>query len=113
MDREQLFASIVAASPGRDDLVYLERHGDQYQWGVVAADDAIVDLPASGGPDVWMSFSATWPVDDSARMRAFFDDMLAELESMADAASWGRANRRGENADRCRWPTDEPWPHFH
>ena len=60
MDREQLFASIVAASPGRDDLVYLERHGDQYQWRMLAADDAIADL-ASGGPDVWMSFSAPWP----------------------------------------------------
>jgi hypothetical protein len=31
----------------------------------------------------------------------FFDDLLAELESMAGAA------------DRCRWPVDEPWPHQH
>jgi hypothetical protein len=102
MDREQLFASIVAACPGRDDLVYLERQGDQYQWRVVPADDAIVDLPTSGdGPDVWMSFSAALPVGNPERMRAFFDDLLAELESMADPA------------DRCRWPIDEPWPHFH
>jgi hypothetical protein len=101
MDREQLFASIVAACPGRDDLVYLERQGDQYQWRVVPAGDAFVDLPPSDGPDVWMSFSATWPVNDPERMRAFFDDLLAELESMADPA------------DRCRWPIDEPWPHRH
>jgi hypothetical protein len=101
MDREQLFASIVAACPGRDDLVYLERQGDQYQWRVVPAGDGIVDLATSGGPDVWMSFSAAWPVEDPGRMRAFFDDLLAELESMADPA------------DRCRWPIDEPWPHFH
>jgi hypothetical protein len=111
MDREQLFASIVAACPGRDDLVYLERHGDQYRWRVVSADDAIVDLPTSGGPDVWMSFSAG--PQDPGRMRVFFDDVLAELESMADTAPWGRAKRRGESTDRCRWPIDEPWPHFH
>jgi hypothetical protein len=101
MDREQLFASIVAACPGRDDLVYLKRHGDQYEWRVVSPGNAIVDVAASGEPDVWMSFSAAWPVGDPARMRAFFNDLLAELESMADTA------------DRCRWPIDEPWPHFH
>jgi hypothetical protein len=101
MDRVELFASIVAARPGRDDLVYVERQGDEYQWRMVPDGNAIFDLPASGGPDVWMSFSAAWPVEDPARMRAFFDDLLAELESMADTA------------DRCRWPIDEPWPHFH
>jgi hypothetical protein len=101
MDREELFASIVAARPGRDDLVYVERQGDQYQWRMVPDGNAIFDMPASGEPDVWMSFSAAWPVEDPARMRAFFDDLLAELESMADTA------------DRCRWPIDEPWPHFH
>jgi len=101
MDREELFASIVAACPGRDDLVYVERQGDRYQWRLVPDGNAIVDMPESGGPDVWMSFSAAWPVEDPDRMRAFFDDLLAELESMADTA------------DRCRWPVDEPWPHFH
>ncbi|MBV8965083.1 MAG: hypothetical protein JO191_02790 [Mycobacteriaceae bacterium] len=101
MNREQLFASIVAARPGRDDLLYLERRGEAYQWRRVPAGNAIIDLPASDGPDVWMSFSAAWPVENPARMREFFDDVLAELESMADTA------------DRCRWPIDEPWPHFH
>jgi hypothetical protein len=99
MDRERLFASIVAARPGRDDLVHVERHGDQYEWQLVPGGEPLGAL--SGEPDVWMSFSAAWPVDDLTRMRAFFDDLLAELESMADAA------------DRCRWPIDEPWPHFH
>jgi hypothetical protein len=101
MDREQLFASIVAACPDRDDIVYLERRGEKYSWRLVENGDLIAVVPATGGPDVWMSFSATWPVDDSARMRAFFDDLLAELESMAD------------HTDRCRWPLDEPWPHVH
>lgn len=101
MDREQLFASIVATRPDRDDVVYLERQGDQYQWRLVPAGHRIADGSVSDEPDVWMSFSAAWPVDDPAQMRVFFDDLLAELESMAD---W---------ADRCRWPIDEPWPHFH
>ena len=108
MNREELFASIVAARPGRDDIVYLERRGDCYDWRVVPLDtldaldthdDADVPSPQSN-PDVWMSFSATWP-QSPERTRAFFDDLLAELESMATPA------------DRCRWPLDEPWPHSH
>ena len=51
-------------------------------------------------PDAWMTFSAPWPWDPQ-RLRAFFDDLLAELESMV------------ARADRCRWPLDEPWPHMH
>jgi hypothetical protein len=96
--RDELFASIVAAGPGRDDLVYLERLGDAYHWRMVT--DA--EMPSSAtAPDVWMSFTADWPLHEPARLRAFFDDLLAELESMANTA------------DRCRWPVDEPWPHHH
>jgi hypothetical protein len=51
---------------------------------------------------VWMWISTAWHLDEPERLRAFFDDLLAELESMADTA------------DRCRWPIDEPWPdHAH
>jgi hypothetical protein len=99
MTRDELFASIVAAGPGRGDVVYLERRGDSYNWRMVT--DAKTPS-AAAAPDVWMSFSAAWPLDEPARLRAFFDDLLAELESMADTA------------DRCRWPIDEPWPtHAH
>ena len=103
MNRDELFASIVAAGPGRDDTVYLERRGEDYDWHIVPTGRAVPDppRPKTGEPDVWMSFSAAWPVDDPRQMRAFFDDLLAELESMADSA------------DRCRWPIDEPWPHRH
>jgi hypothetical protein len=99
MTRDELFASIVAAGPDRGDVVYLERRGDSYSWRMVTD----VETPsAAAAPDVWMSFSAAWPLDEPARLRAFFDDLLAELESMAD------------NADRCRWPVDDPWPdHAH
>ena len=99
MTRDELFASIVAAGPGRGDVVYLERRGDSYNWRI--ASDAETPSGAAA-PDVWMSFSAAWPLDEPARLRAFFDDLLAELESMADTA------------DRCRWPLDDPWPdHAH
>ena len=98
MTRDELLASIVATGPGRDDLVYLERSGDAYHWQLVT--DA--EMPSSAtAPDVWMSFTADWPLAEPARLRAFFDDLLAELESMANTA------------DRCRWPVDEPWPHHH
>ena len=110
MDREQLFASIVAARPDRDDLVYLARSGDTYDWRIVPPGCTPVDQTTSSGPDVWMSFSAAWPVDDAERLRVFFDDLLAELESMADAAAHARSEI---GTDRCRWPIDEPWPHFH
>jgi hypothetical protein len=96
MNREELFASIVAAHPGREDTVYLERRGDSYSWRFVPLDAVVTETPADG-PDAWMCFSATWP-GDSTRTRAFFDDLLAELESLAG------------HTDRCRWPLDEPKP---
>jgi hypothetical protein len=101
MNRDELFASIVAARPGRDDTVYLQRCGQDYSWRILPADGGAGAGLTAKAPDVWMSVSTAWPVDDPARMRAFFDDLLAELESMADPA------------DRCRWPIDQPWPHFH
>ena len=109
MDREQLYASIVAARPDPDDLVYLARRGDAYDWRIVPPGGALPDETPSPAPDVWMSLSAAWPVDDAERLRAFFDDLLAELESMADAAE----ARSEIGTARCRWPIDEPWPHFH
>jgi len=99
MNREELFASIVASRPDREDSVYLERRGDSYSWRIVALDEVVTDTP-SDSPDVWMCFSAHWP-ENPMRTRAFFDDLLAELESMAD------------RTDRCRWPLNDRWPHTH
>ena len=101
MTRDELLTSIAATRPGRDDTVYLERRGTEYDWHLVPA-GADTRWPATEeSPDVWMSFSAAWPVEDPDRLRIFFDDVIAELESMAGGA------------DRCRWPIDQPWPHFH
>ena len=99
MTTDELFAWDLAARPAEQDLVYIERCGEAYEWRMVTA----AQMPsAATAPDVWMSFSAAWPLDEPARLRVFFDDLLAELESMADTA------------DRCRWPVDEPWPqHYH
>jgi hypothetical protein len=99
MNREELFDSIVAARPDREDTVYLERRGDSYNWRIVRTKSVAAPSP-DDSPDVWMSLSAAWP-DDPGMMRAFFDDLLAELESMAD------------RTDRCRWSLDDPWPHSH
>ncbi|HTQ22449.1 hypothetical protein [Mycobacterium sp.] len=108
MNVDELFASfeasIEAGRPGRDDLVYLARRGDDYDWWIVPAGDTPDPSPRGAGeerePDTWMSFSASWP-ESREGLRAFFADLLAELESMA------------AGADRCRWSLDEPWPHTH
>ena len=101
MNVDQLFASIEADRPGRDDVVYLERRGQDYHWRIVAAGGAITPSSEAGSePDAWMSFSGDWPADPQ-RLQTFVFDLLAELESMAD------------RTDRCRWPLDQPWPHQH
>ena len=100
MNREELFDSIVAARPDREDTVYLERRGDSYNWRIMPAQSLAEASSSDEDPEVWMSLSAAWPADPEM-MRAFFDDLLAELESMAD------------RTDRCRWPLDDPWPHSH
>jgi hypothetical protein len=101
VNRADLLASIVAAGPGSDDVVYLERRGDAYAWHTVPVTEQRWDLPDEDRPDVWMYFQGAWPLNDPARLRPFLDDLLDELESMAGGA------------DRCRWPLDEPWPHAH
>ena len=58
-----------------------------------------------GGPaDAWLYYTGRWPPGAGAEgstFPAFFDELLAEMESMVGGA------------DRCRWPLDEPWPHGH
>lgn len=99
MDRVQLLASLTAAAPSADDLIYVQRRGPAYAWHRVEP-GAPMPASASGG-DVWMYFSGAWPQDDPAALQEFCADMLAEMESMSGGA------------DRCRWPLEQPWPRAH
>ncbi|MDQ2751015.1 MAG: hypothetical protein M3Y44_16020 [Actinomycetota bacterium] len=96
MDRAELFASLAEATPRPDDILYVERRGEDYSWHQVTP--GAESLPSEPAPDVWMYFSGAWPQGDPAPLHAFCQDMLAEMESMAGGD------------DRCRWPVDEPWP---
>jgi hypothetical protein len=90
----------VAARPQPGDVVYIERRDDTYSWqlthpGESPSTDA---LPGDGSPEAWIYYSGVWPLDDPDRLNAFFDDLMAELESMCGPA------------DRCRWSLDQPYP---
>lgn len=105
MTREELISNIEAARPSGDDVVYVERRGEEYAWkrtplGAAASADG---LGGEARPDVWIYYTGQWPSGDgdSRQWRLFLDDLLDEMESMAGGF------------DRCRWPLDEPWPHGH
>jgi hypothetical protein len=100
--RAELLDDIVAARPEAGELIYIERRGEDYRWTRTNPGDT-VDMPETGGfPDAWMYYSGRWPLDDPEKLPVFFEDLLAELESMTGAAP-----------DRCRWSPDDPWPHSH
>ena len=102
MDRRRLLAAIAEARPGPADVVYVERRGDEYSCRVTSPEeDLLLGGVAGEFPDVWIYWSGDWPAEDADRQRALFDDLLAEMESMAGGA------------DRCRWSPDDPWPNLH
>ncbi|MGH2732865.1 MAG: hypothetical protein ACRDJG_07990 [Actinomycetota bacterium] len=101
LNRAELFSTLVAARPQPGDVVYIERRADAYAWrltrpGESPSTDA---LAGDASPEAWIYFSGVWPLDDRERLGAFFDDLLAELESMC-----------GGPVDRCRWSLDQPYP---
>lgn len=100
MNRAELQQAIAAARPEAGELIYIERRGDEYRWTRTNPGES-VDSPDGGFPDAWMYYSGRWPLDAPEELPAFFDDLLAELESMTGGA------------DRCRWSLDDPWPHSH
>lgn len=105
MTREELFSEILAVRPGSDDLVYIERRGENYAWNRTALSNEMPVIVSDNNAlsDAWIYCSERWPLedDDADCWQAFFDDLLAEMESMASGD------------DRCRWPLDEPWPRGH
>jgi hypothetical protein len=59
MNRDELFASIVAARPGRDDIVYLQRRGDEYDWRIApAVGEVTPSTPTMPAPTSGCRFSA-------------------------------------------------------
>lgn len=100
MTRDELFDALVAARPADGDLVYVERRGAEYGLAVSAPEDGL-PAPSGGFPEAWVYWTARWPADDVERQQATFEDLLAEMDSMAGGS------------DRCRWDPADPWPHGH
>jgi len=105
LTREELFSEILALNPGDDVLVYIERRGENYSWHRSSLGTNLPSIQSDGVvlPDAWIYYSGRWPSKDETVgcWREFFDDLIAEMESMANGV------------DRCRWPLDDPWPHRH
>jgi hypothetical protein len=104
MNRTRLLAGLTAARAGPDDVLYLERLGEDYRWRLTAPGDAAMNPapgPGEAVPDAWIFYCGPWPSGGPAAMPAFVDELLAELDSMCGGA------------DRCRWPLDQPYPLRH
>lgn len=97
MDRAGLLTDLADARIAPGEVVYLERRGDDYGWRRLPDGADLGPPPGDSLPDAWMFYTGSWLAD----VPGFFDDLLAEMESMAGGS------------DRCRWPLDEPYPHAH
>ena len=92
---EQLSDELADAGFTSGDMVYVARCGEEYLWYPV---ETVPTEP--GSADSWIYYSGRWPTTPTD-FPPFFEDLLAEMESMAGGA------------DRCRWSLDDPWPHTH
>ena len=73
-----------------------------YCWREIGAGQPMAAAGKGGFPDAWVFSAAPWPVEaDVEAQRAFFDDLLAEIETMVDGP------------DRCRWDFDDPYNRRH
>jgi hypothetical protein len=103
MDRTRLMAELASAEIGAEEIVYIDRSGEDYRWrslepGAVSVPSA---RPDGTEPDAWIFYSGRWPSRGPGERDAFLDDLLAEMDSMTGGA------------DRCRWPLDQPYQHWH
>ncbi len=96
MTRDELSDALKAMAPDEGETLYIERRGEDYAWSEGNGLENAATLP-----DAWISYTGRWPAHDDEAWRAFFADLIAELESMTG------------DADRCRWPLDDPWSHHH
>jgi hypothetical protein len=93
---DELSDALRAVAPDEGESLYIERRGEVYAWSQGMGLESSSTLP-----DAWISYTGKWPADDDEKWRALFADLIAELESMTG------------DADRCRWPLDDPWSHHH
>lgn len=98
---DQLSQAILEARPKPSEVLCIARWGERFEWSRADGEEMRNAWSGRALPDAWIFYSGSWPVDDGDRWAAFFDDLLAELDSMSGGI------------DRCRWPLDEPWPHGH
>lgn len=99
---EEAFEAIVAARPGPEDMLFVGRRGKDYSCRVVTLGEPMTPDVDGEFPDAWMFSNVAWPVDqDGDAQRRFFDDLVAEMETMA------------AGADRCRWEFDDPYGYRH
>ena len=102
MTEDEVFDAIVAARPGPDAILFVGRVGKEFAWRPIGPGEPMIGEIDGAFPDAWMFSTVAWPVDaDIDEQRRFFDDLLAELETMADGA------------DRCRWEFDDPYGYRH
>lgn len=102
MTEEEVFDAIVATKPGPDEILFVGRSGKDYSWRVVPPGQPMAAEVDGVFLDAWMFSNVAWPIsEDEDRQRAFFDDLVAEMETM-DAGP-----------DRCRWEFDDPYGYRH
>lgn len=101
MHRKDLLDAILASPPTAGEMLYVARRGDEYRCARIHADRILAPQGGGEGPDAWIYYGGSWPVENRPRCEAILDDLLAEVESMTGGI------------DRCRWPLDDPWPHGH
>jgi hypothetical protein len=106
MDRAQLLAELADAGSQPEDVMFIERRGEDYRWSRLPLGEVPVLTPSEqdqpSGPDAWIVYSGPWPAADHPQdLPPFLEDLLAEMESMC------------AGADRCRWPLDQPYPLGH
>ncbi len=88
LTREELFPEILFICPGDNDIVYIERRGEDYAWSRTRFNIPVLPIVAPGSstlPDAWIYYSGRWPSkdEDIDTWRVFFDDLLAEMELVA------------------------------
>ena len=102
MTEEEVFEAILATKPGPDEILFVGRTGKEYSWRFIPPGEPMSAEVDGVFLDCWMFSTVAWPRDaDMEAQRDFFDDWVAEMETMADGA------------DRCRWEFDDPYGYRH